>query len=184
MGRTDPNLVRVISGRDGNMITFDPPSVSGPRTLNRGQVMEIEATQSFRVTGTEALMVGQFVVGQDYAGYGTSGEMGQGDPAMSLGIPTEQFRTSYTFLAPSTYPTNYVNVTAPAGVTVLLDGNPVSGFQAVGGTGFQVAQVSVRAGQHTITSDQPFGIVVYGYGTYTSYMYPGGLDLNAINIPF
>jgi hypothetical protein len=30
----------------------------------------------------------------------------------------------------------------------------------------------------------PFGIVVYGFGSYTSYMYPGGLDLTAINIPF
>ncbi len=184
MGRTEPNIVRVISGRDGNMVTFDPAGVGTPRVLNRGEVMEFEASQSFRVTGTEALLVGQFVVGQDYAGYGTSGEMGQGDPAMSLGIPTEQFRTSYNFLAPSTYLTSYVNVTAPAGVTVLLDGNPVGGFQPVGGTGYQVAQVMVSAGQHTISSDQPFGIVVYGYGTYTSYMYPGGLDLNAINIPF
>ena len=26
----------------------------------------------------------------------------------------------------------------------------------------------------------PFGIVVYGYGAFTSYMYPGGLDLKKI----
>ena len=25
-----------------------------------------------------------------------------------------------------------------------------------------------------------FGITVYGYGQYTSYWYPGGLDLNTI----
>ena len=25
-----------------------------------------------------------------------------------------------------------------------------------------------------------FGIVVYGYGSYTSYMYPGGLNLEKI----
>ena len=29
--------------------------------------------------------------------------------------------------------------------------------------------------------DNAFGIVVYGFGSYTSYMYPGGLDLEAIN---
>lgn len=184
MGRTEPNVVRIISGRDGNALTFDPPSVASARTLNRGEIYEFEASQSFRVTGSEAMMVGQFVVGQDYAGYGSSGEMGQGDPAMSLGIPSEQFRTSYTFLAPSSYPTNFVNVTAPSGATVTLDGSAVSGFQPVGGTGMSVARVSIPSGQHSISSDQAFGIVVYGFGTYTSYMYPGGLDLNAINIPF
>jgi hypothetical protein len=35
---------------------------------------------------------------------------------------------------------------------------------------------------HTNTSSQPFGIMVYGHASYTSYMYPGGLDLNIINI--
>jgi hypothetical protein len=184
MGRTEPNLVRIISGRDGNEIRFDPSSVSGARTLNRGEIMEFEASQSFRVTGTEAFMVGQFIVGQDYGGYGTSGDMGQGDPSMSLGIPSEQFRTSYTFLAPSNYPANFVNVTAPAGASVTLDGSPVGGFAPVGGTGFSVARVPVGQGPHSLTGTQPFGIVVYGYGTYTSYMVPGGLDLNAINIPF
>lgn len=184
MGRTEPNIVRIVSGRDGNAITFDPPSVATGRTLNRGEFMEFEATQSFRVTGSEALMVGQFIVGQDYAGYRASGDMGQGDPAMSLGIPSEQFRTSYTFLAPSSYPTNFVNVTAPSGATVTLDGTQVTGFAPLGGTGMSVAQVSIPSGQHSISSDQPFGIVVYGFGTYTSYVYPGGLDLEAINIPF
>ena len=35
-----------------------------------------------------------------------------------------------------------------------------------------------------MTGNQEFGIVVYGFGNYTSYMYPGGLDLEAIDIPF
>ena len=30
--------------------------------------------------------------------------------------------------------------------------------------------------------EEPF--VVYGFGSYTSYMYPGGLDFEAINVPF
>jgi hypothetical protein len=28
----------------------------------------------------------------------------------------------------------------------------------------------------------PFGIAVYGLAPYTSYMYPGGLDIKEINI--
>jgi len=31
-----------------------------------------------------------------------------------------------------------------------------------------------------IEGSAPFVIVVYGYGAFTSYMYPGGLDLKKI----
>lgn len=182
--RSEPNLIRIVSGRDGNMLTFDPPSAHAATTLNRGQVLEFEAINSFRVQGTEAIQVAQFLVGQDYAGIGTSGEGGQGDPSMSLAIPTDQFRTSYAFLAPTTYAQSYINVTAPMGATVTLDGNPVSGFGPVGTTGYGVARVPVSGGAHEIEGSMAFGIVVYGFGSYTSYMYPGGLDLEEINVPF
>jgi hypothetical protein len=72
--------------------------------------------------------------------------------------------------------------TAPTGATVMLDGNAVTGFQPVGSSGFSVARVSITGGQHTIVGSQAFGIVVYGFGRFTSYMYPGGLDLEVINL--
>ena len=34
-----------------------------------------------------------------------------------------------------------------------------------------------------IGGSEPVGIVVYGYGAFTSYMYPGGLDLKKIAPP-
>ncbi|WP_236605484.1 IgGFc-binding protein [Sandaracinus amylolyticus] len=178
----EPNVVRIVSARDGNMITFDPASTHAAVTLNRGQTIEFEARQSFRVSGTEAISVAQFLVGQNYPGINSSiGDVG--DPSMSLAIPTDQYRTEYTFLAPSTYERSFVNVTAPMGATVTLDGTTVPGFLPVGGTGFGVARVEITGGAHTITSSQEFGIVVYGFGQYTSYMYPGGLDLESINEP-
>ncbi|MBX3272841.1 MAG: IgGFc-binding protein [Sandaracinaceae bacterium] len=180
--RSEPNLIRIVSGVDGNSLTFDPapPGVSAT-TLSRGQILEFEARDSFRVSGTGALVVAQHLVGQDYAGISTAGAMGEGDPSMSLGIPTEQFRTQYSFLAPVSFARSYVNVTAPTGATITLDGVPVSGFTPVGGTGYGVARVMISGGQHNITGDRPFGIVVYGFGSYTSYMYPGGLDFEEIN---
>ena len=109
----------------------------------------------------------------------------QGDPAMTLAVPVEQFRTSYAFHAPTTYTSNYVDVTAPAGTTVMLDGTVVP-FTAIGTTGYAVGRVrSLNAGpandgNHTITGDHGFGISVYGYGQYTSYWYPGGLNLTSV----
>jgi len=35
-------------------------------------------------------------------------------------------------------------------------------------------------GNHTLAGDQKTGAQVYGYGQYTSYWYPAGLDLKII----
>ena len=62
-------------------------------------------------------------------------------------------------------------------------GQPVGGFVAVGGTGYEVARVELDNsgnGNHEVSGSEAFGITVYGYGDYTSYWYPGGSDLNII----
>lgn len=181
----EPNVIRIVSGADNNVIRFDPPQdVGAQTTLNKGQWVEFLATADFHVNADSAIMVGQFLVGQNY--YTTDFEY-HGDPAYSLMVPTEQFRDSYTFLAPSTITYNFVNVTKrvnEGGPTVMLDGQPIpdtSFSQPIGATGYGVARVLIDGTHHTITSTEPFGIVVYGFATYTSYSYPGGLDLNYIN---
>lgn len=180
----EPNVIRIVSGDDTNSLTFDPPSTHPATTLSRGQFIEFEATQSFQVTGSGSLTVAQFLVGENYAGLTSTATGGNGDPSESLAIPTAQYRSQYTFLAPESYAINFVGVSAPTGVDVLLDGAPISGFTGVGGTGFDTSNVSITSGVHTMSSAQPFGIIVYGFGSYTSYMYPGGLDLHRINQPF
>jgi hypothetical protein len=35
-------------------------------------------------------------------------------------------------------------------------------------------------GAHTLSATAPVGLQVAGYGAYTSYYYPGGLDLKEI----
>lgn len=178
----EPNLVRIISSHDDNEITFDPPSAHAPVTLARGEMVQFETRTSFRATGTDAFATAQFMVGQNYTGFESATDLG--DPSLSLAIPTDQFRTEYSFLAPSTYTESFVNVTAPMGASVMLDGRAVTGFTPVGSTGYGVARLMITGGAHSMTGDQEFGIVVYGFGSYTSYMYPGGLDLEAIDIPF
>lgn len=182
----EPNVIRIVSGADNNVIRFTPSqqTVGDQTTLNKGQWVEFLATDDFHVSADYAIMVGQFLVGQTY--YSDIFEY-HGDPAYSLMVPTEQFRDSYTFLAPSTITHNYVNVTKrvnEGGPTVMLDGQPIpdaSFSQPIGSTGYGVARVYIDGTHHTITSTEPFGIVVYGFATFTSYSYPGGLDLNHIN---
>jgi hypothetical protein len=96
---------------------------------------------------------------------------------------------SYPFTSPPNYYENWANVIAPVGATVTVTDAPydhtVTTGAAIGASGYYVANVPLCAnnlagctGNHSASSASPFGVQVYGYGKDTSYMYPGGLNLN------
>jgi hypothetical protein len=65
------------------------------------------------------------------------------------------------------------------GTDVVLDGaSPVTTWTRVGDR--EIAMIPVAGGAHRATGTAPFGLVVFGLGTYTSYAYPAGLDLRVI----
>lgn len=173
----DPALYRVVSGADGNQLTFGN-GVHAPVTLDSGKWIEVVSTKDFEVTGTGRFALVQFMVGQSYSAAAGSGA--PGDPAMALAVPVEQYRRDYRFLAPESFEQNYVNVIALPDAQVQLDGKPVTGFVPVPDSQYQVAKVKIPGGTHTIEGTTAFGIAVYGVGSYTSYMYPGGLDLRLL----
>ena len=106
------------------------------------------------------------------------GGTGSADPAMVQEVPVPQYRDRYDFFVPSTYPQNFLNVVVPAGVELTLDDQPLRGsMESLGG--FNVLTLPIMAGPHRLRSGggQGVGLKVYGSAPYTSYMYPGGLDL-------
>lgn len=179
-GQADNMFVRVMSAADNNTINFEP-AVSQTVTLNAGEWIEIgPITSDFRVQSDDRIMVSQFMVGENFSGQ----SVGAGDPSLSIAIPVEQYRLEYTFLAPATYTYNFVNVVAEPGANISIDGTPIDAgrFTAIGNSGYSVARVQVPGGAHSMKGDKNFGIVVYGYASYTSYMYPGGLNLEKVTI--
>ncbi len=172
-----PSVVRIVSQADGNRLTYDPPTVRPAETANAGQVIEFAAAANFRVTGTRAFLVAQYMIGQ---GEATSGGTSS-DPAMVLEVPVQQFRTQYDFYVPSTYPQNFINVVVPAGVNLTMDGTPLRGSSETV-SGYTVMGLPITAGPHRVRGDgsAQFGVKLYGVAPYTSYMYPGGLDLRLI----
>jgi hypothetical protein len=173
------HVLRVVSGGDQNVISFDP-AIRAPLTLGRGEYVELPAGRAVMVRGTDRVLVTQYLVGQ-----GSSGNRYVGDPSMSIGVPVAQFRGVYNFLTPSSYSINYVDIIARTGEVVMLDDKLVSGFVPVGTSGYSVAFLKLdRAGAHEIRgiSGQGIGIVLYGLGLYTSYMLPGGLDLEPVPV--
>jgi len=173
-------VIRIIATADNTTLNYDPPQPGAPTSIaTAGTFVEIQnSTASFQITADQKVLVAQYMEGQDAGG-------GTGDPALALAVPVEQFRTDYLFHAPTNYESNYVDVTAPMGTQVMLDGAPLS-FSPIGTTGYGIARVYPLTsgpgndGNHQITGTQGFGITVYGYGQYTSYWYPGGLDLKEI----
>ncbi|RMG17252.1 MAG: hypothetical protein D6729_09135 [Deltaproteobacteria bacterium] len=172
------DLWRIVAAADGTVLSFSPPSVHANVTLNAGEWVELQTAMDFVVQSQDIdhpILVGQFMVGQDATG------STMGDPTMILAAPTAQYKRRYSFVTPSTIAQDYVNVVRPTGATILLDGSPVNTtWIQAGSSSYEVGRVSVTDGTHSISSDQPFGVTVYGYDEYVSYGYPAGLDLQSI----
>jgi len=183
--RAEPNLLRVVSTADGNTITFSPAPSVGPETvvLGRGEHVEVTIQTATRVTGEQPILAARFLVGQDYAGIGTAGSSAPGDPSMGLLVPDAQWRTRYVFFAPDTYSEAYIDLIAAVGARVELDGQVVGTLREAAGTSVLSGSVQIRPGVHRVTSNVPVGVHVYGFGSYTSYLAPAGLDLREIADP-
>jgi hypothetical protein len=195
--------VRFYGNFDNTHLTYNPSTVPPgcPTTLNAGDVVECGVPacpamadltqmlncgitlQDFEVKADQPFAVATFTLGSwvvDPTG-------SEGDPAQSFPTPVEQYRSKYVFLAPDDYRENYVDIVAKPQAQITLDGQPLSAQRApVGDNAYSVYRVKLgpgQAGAHVLTASQRIGIQVVGYGTATSYMYPGGLDLANIAPP-
>jgi len=176
-----PNIVRIVASHDDTHVELEP-ELHDPVTLDEGEVLEVEINEDLRVIGDKGISVSQLLVGQNYDGEDTS-SFTKGDPSLSLAIPSEQWRKRYSILTPETFTDNFVGIIAREDQIVLLNGRVVTRLQPVEGTPYATAQLQIADGQHTLESDLPFGVTVYGYAPFASYMVAGGLDLNLINPP-
>ncbi|ACM21651.1 hypothetical protein Geob_3308 [Geotalea daltonii FRC-32] len=167
---------RILASQDDTKVYINGALAA---TINRGRFFEKILTARSQIEASAPVLVSQYSAGQDFDGVVS-------DPFMMLIPPTEQFLNQYTFSTPSGgFSRNYVNVVVPTSSvsSLLLDGTPVNAalFSPVGSSGFSGGQVPISLGSHTITGSVPFGIYVYGFGSYDSYGYPGGMAYEFIN---
>ncbi|HVY45846.1 MAG TPA: IgGFc-binding protein [Minicystis sp.] len=181
-GAVQGHRVRLYGNVDGTHLTYHGQAPNGPSTLHAGQVVDLGmVTGDFEVEGDHEFTVASF---QRSAGP-VSGNR-EGDPSQSFSVTVEQYRLKYVFLAPDDYDESWVDVVAPVDATLTLDGHPVSTTITPISSGYGVARVALDAsggGVHVLEASKPVGIQVLGYGAYTSYQYPGGLNLGKIAPP-
>jgi hypothetical protein len=96
-----------------------------------------------------------------------------------IGVPVEQFRKEYVFLVPPKYSNSYITIVARADTKVRLNGLEMTSgtFRPMGSGDFMVGTQPLIPGSHTLSTDQPAGLIVYGWDWYVSYAYPGGMKL-------
>ena len=77
-----------------------------------------------------------------------------------------------------------MTVTAPTGAEVRLDNEIIDPavFSPIGTGEFSAARLAIEDGTHRLTSTEPVGVIVYGYDSYVSYGYAGGLDLQDLKL--
>ncbi|MCP4868494.1 MAG: hypothetical protein GY898_07225 [Proteobacteria bacterium] len=166
-----PSWYRVVSGGDANQITFSN-DVAPTALLNEGDFVEFLGFGDFVIEGTRPLFVTQAMLGEDAT------QTNSGDPALGSGIPLAQWRDEYDFLVPDTYSSNWLNVVAPDGAEIYLDGLIIDTWEEIDDAAFSVARIELEPGAHRVESvdDEGFGITSYGYAAYTSYFHPGGMN--------
>ncbi len=177
-------VVRLYGNQDGTQLTYAPSKPPKcPDTLNAGQMVDCDVVNAtFEVSGDKEFGVSTFLLGASVY------QDKKGDPAHSNVAGVEQFRTKYVFLAPNDYPVLWADITATEDAEIVLDGQPVSApWTKIGAGPLGVHRVDLtksgQDGAHTLTAKRPVGVQVIGFGDFTSFQYPAGLNLNLIAPP-
>jgi hypothetical protein len=180
----ESDYYRVIASEDGTTISTTP-AIGGLDgvTMNAGDVIEVDSPDSFAVSASAPIMIGQFLTG--HMATDVPFEGAGGDPAFAIIAPHEQFLTNYVFLAPEKYIEDYVVITIPNGLAVDLDGASVSSnpdcITYPFSDEWEIAHCLIADFTHTVDAAEGVGIMVWGYGGRVSYGYTGGLNLETIN---
>lgn len=188
-------VLRFYGNEASTTLTYNGTTPTGcPTSINAGDMKECTigkvsftgavTSSNVEVTGDKEFGVALFQEGA--SAYGLVGSNSEGDPSETVLASVEQFRLKYLFLAPTDYDQSYADIVGTSDAAPVLDGTPVTAaFSTIGSGPYGVWRVTLNGGPksdgaHTLTSTSPVGLQVVGYGDYTSYQYPGGLNLNQI----
>jgi hypothetical protein len=187
-GRVPGHMVRFFGNFANTTLTYSggTPPAGAPTALREGEVIEIgPVTDSFVVESDQSFSVVSIMLGS--AKQDLDMNLRRGDPSLTTYVTPPQFRKTYTFLAPTSYLENYADIVVPAGATVTIDGQPLKATpQPIGTSTWSLVREVLGPGEngaHHLEATEKVGLQVMGFGSATSYSYPGGLDLKLISKP-
>src|SRR6185312_15838186 len=153
------HYVKLVGTVDATTVTTDPFVAGSPSTLQAGQVSTFQASVDFHLQASHPVVVGTFMEGSQVPSFG-----GLGDPSESIAVPTSQARRALDFMASPALTPAFAELVAPTGAALLVDGTPVSGWTAIGASGYSVAHVSVCCtDMHHASGNRSFLLSIYSY---------------------
>ena len=179
----EPDIVRFMGVAEAATLTTNLPAPFDSFTLEPGEVKTTWTKDNIVVSSDKPVMVGQILLSNQYLGGAYIG-----DPSLTVLPAVEQARREYRILSPSGWNQSWIVITAPKAATTLLDGAAMTGCivevaGSIQGVEYESRRCPVQAGVHSVTGDQPFGLVAYGYGSAGSYALAGGADVKRVYSP-
>lgn len=192
------DLFRVVAAYDNTSVDVNGVNRA---VLLKGQNVELPLTAPAVITSSRPVLVAEFKKTSGDRGDATR----MGDPFMVIVPPREQYLPSYRCMnIQAYYPASggsnsnprdtivygehYLSVVIPSRSlgSLRIDGKPAdtSHFVAVPTSAaiglclpMKAGWTRVGEGTHDVHADEPFGLVIYGYGIANSYGYTGGISL-------
>lgn len=191
LGRSSPELYRIIASRASTTFTV---ACVGRSTLSytlssagSWQQVILADNSHCSIEASAPVLVTQFAYGQQADGVSA-------DPFMVMIPPIDQFSNRYVFNVLSTFRANYIIIYVSPQYyqreRIFLDGTNLVSWQwttvrcSDGTVCGYITGRSMSAGSHILYHDDLYariGLIVYGFDSYDSYGYPGGLILEAIS---
>ena len=179
-GRTDGDTYRVLAAYNDTVVWTNGVMVATNQASGFTDLI-IDGPVEFQ--GSKPIQVAQFANGTDFDSLPNN----YGDPCEMVLPPAGHWLATnvvYTPTGPDSYgnpydfTTNYLNIIVvdwATNSTYLDVTNAITNFVAVGTNGYFGARIVVATGTYTVSSSQPVGVQVYGFGSYDAYGYFGGV---------
>ncbi len=177
--RTGGDTFRVLGAVNGTQILVNGVANG---TVDRGETRTLSLTAAARIVTDHPVYLAQFANSSDFDGVKNA------DPFMVMVPPVRAYATNHLVCTgTSDFQSHFLQIIAPAGSvgSLTLDGGvvPAGLFTPIAGAGYSYARLPVASGSHTVAASQPLATVLYGFGPYESYGWPGTLHFGDITPP-
>ncbi|WP_316829812.1 PKD domain-containing protein [Pedobacter aquatilis] len=175
-------ILRILAQEDNTTVTYNAQTF----TINKGQYLESgQLTESAFITSDKLISVAQYSLTQACSA-ATGGSM-IGDPDMVMLNPIE-FNIKAVTVFSSTLQNisvRYINILMKADKTSTFKINgvapAVTWATLLGNNLYAFAQIPVTESSLTLTADDGFNAIAYGFGQAESYAYSAGTNLASNN---
>lgn len=187
-GRSSGELFRVVAAQDSTVVRVKCNSSNHAYNLvsaGNWQEFQIDSSSFCSIESSAPVLLVQFALGNSLDGVG--------DPFMMMIPPVEQYSNNYVLNVLSSFSTNYISIYVAARYyqpdRIFVDNisQRTSSWSAVRCANNSICgyitRLSLTAGEHSLRHQDPearVGVSAYGFNSYNSYGYSGGLRLTPI----